>query len=173
MKNKYGDKAKLLFTDTDSLMYEIETKDFYADIADDIDNWFDTSDYPKDHSSGIRTGINKKVTGKFKDEACGKQIEEFVGLKSKLYSYKLAGEDHKKCKGIKKNIIKKAITHEDYMECLFSITEQRRKMVIIQSEKHDIFTQEINKMALSADDDNRVVMKDGIHTKAYGHFSLD
>ena len=46
-------------------------------------------------------------------------------------------------------------------------------MVIIQSEKHDIFTQEINKIALSADDDKRVVMKDGIHTKAYGHFSLD
>ena len=58
MKNKYGDNAKLLFTDTDSLMYEIETEDFYADIADDIDSWFDTSDFPNDHSSGIRTGIN-------------------------------------------------------------------------------------------------------------------
>jgi len=65
-------------------------------IANDVDKWFDNSDYPNDHPSGIRTGINKKVMGKFKDEACGKQIEEFVGLSAKLYSYKMTGEDHKK-----------------------------------------------------------------------------
>jgi len=79
-------------------MYEIETEDFYTDIANDVDKWFDTSDYPKDHPSGIRTGINKKVIGKFKDEACGKQTEEFVGLRAKLYSYKMTGEDHKNVK---------------------------------------------------------------------------
>ena len=60
IKNKYGNIAKLLFTVTDSLMNEIESADFYADIADDIDSWFDTSDYPRDHPSGIKTGINKK-----------------------------------------------------------------------------------------------------------------
>ena len=99
-------ESKLLFTDTDSLAYEIKTDDFYADIAPDIRSRFDTSDYPKDHSSGIETGVNKKVIGMFKDEAAGKQIEEFVGLRSKLYSYKMAGVDHKKCKGIKKNVVK-------------------------------------------------------------------
>ena len=151
-------------------MYEIQTEDFYKDIADDVNEWFDTSDIPSDHPSGIRAGINKKVIGKFKDEACGKQIEEFVGLRSKLYSFKLADEDHKKCKGIKKSVIKKAITHEDYKNCLFTGEEQRRKMVIIQSEKHDIFTQEINKIALPAEDDKRVVQ--GILTKAYRHLSL-
>ena len=172
IKNKYGTKTKLLFTDTNSLMYEIESEDFYADIADDVDEWFDTSDYPKDHPSGIRTRINKKVIGKFKDEACGKQIEEFVGLRAKLYSYKMAGEDHKKCKGIKKNIIKKAISHNDYKECLFSKTEQVRRMIIIQSHKHELYTAEVNKVALSAEDDKRIIMKDGILTIAYGHVSL-
>ena len=69
---------------------KLKTDDFYADISDDVRSWFDTSDYPKDHPSGIETGINKKVIGMFKDEAAGKQIEEFVGLRSKLYSYKMA-----------------------------------------------------------------------------------
>jgi hypothetical protein len=108
IKNKYADRARLLFTDTDSLAYEIKTEDFYADIASDIESRFDTSEYPKDHPSGIKVGVNKKVIGMFKDEASGKQIEEFVGLRAKLYSYKMfEGEEHKKCKGVKKNCCKK------------------------------------------------------------------
>ena len=63
----------------------------------------------------------------FKDEAAGKQIEEFVGLRSKLYSYKMAGEDHKKCKGVKKNVVKNAITHEDYKDCLVHQTRTIEK----------------------------------------------
>ena len=89
IKRKYGGKATLLFTDTDSLMYEIETKDFYKDISADVRRRFDTSDYPPDHSSGIPSGFNKKVLGKFKDETAGKVIDEFVGLRAKLYSYKM------------------------------------------------------------------------------------
>ena len=88
IKTKYGDKAKLLFTDTDSLAYEIKTKDFYKDINPDIKKWFDTSDYPANHPSWIKTGLNNKVLGMFKDEAGGKQIVKFVGLRAKLYSYK-------------------------------------------------------------------------------------
>src|SRR5688572_17495544 len=67
IKKKYEDRAKLLFTDTDSLAYEIKTEDFYADIAPDIRSRFDTSDYPMNHPSGIETGVNKKVIGLFKD----------------------------------------------------------------------------------------------------------
>ena len=89
IKKKYGDKAKLLFTDTDSLMYEIQTEDFYEDIKGDVKDRFDTSDYPSNHPSGIPTGCNKKVLGMFKDEAGGKIIDEFVGLRAKLYSYKM------------------------------------------------------------------------------------
>ena len=80
IKIKYGDKAKLLFTDTDSLAYEIETNDFYKDINPDIEKRFDTSDYPTNHPSGIKTGLNSKVLAMFKDEAGEKQIVEFVGL---------------------------------------------------------------------------------------------
>jgi len=69
IREKYKDKAKLLFTDTDSLIYHIETEDVYADIRNDVDRWFDTSDYKEDYPSRIRTEINKKVPGKFRDEA--------------------------------------------------------------------------------------------------------
>ena len=104
IKPKYGDKAKLLFTDTDSLMYEIKTEDFYKDISGDVKDRFDTSDYPPNHPSGIPTGCNKKVLGVFKDEVAGRNIEEFVGLRAKLYSYKMfEGKESKKCKGVKKN----------------------------------------------------------------------
>ena len=106
IKTKYGEKAKLLFTDTDSLMYEIETEDFYKDISPDIHAWFDTSNYPPNHPSGIKTGVNKMVIGMMKDEAEGKSITKFVGLRAKNYSFILDGEENKKCKGIKKNVTK-------------------------------------------------------------------
>ena len=94
---KYGDKAILLFTDTDSFKYLIETEDFYKDLSADVKDKFDTSNYPSDHSSGIPVGVNKKVLGMMKDEAAGEVIEEFVGLMAKLYSYKmLEGEENKK-----------------------------------------------------------------------------
>ena len=69
IKSKYGDKTKLLFIDTDSLAYEITTKDFQKDINPEIEKRFDTSDYPTNHPSGIKTGHNSKVLGMFKDEA--------------------------------------------------------------------------------------------------------
>ena len=79
IKPKYGDKAKLLFTDTDSLMYEIKTEDFYKDIRGDVKDRFDTSDYPPNHPSGIPTGCNKKVLGVFKDEViCGTNKTQFI-----------------------------------------------------------------------------------------------
>ena len=86
---KYGEKAKLLFTDTDSLCYEIETEDFYKDISNDGEAKFDTSNFEKNHPSGITDEKNKKVPGLMKDEAGGKIIEEFVGLRANLYSVKL------------------------------------------------------------------------------------
>ena len=106
IKPKYGSKANLLYTDTDSLMYRIETEDFYKDISGDVKNRFDTSDYPPNHPSGIPTGCNKKVLGVFKDEVGGRIIEKFVGLRAKLYSHKLfEGEESKKCKGVKKSVV--------------------------------------------------------------------
>ena len=97
IKTKYGNKTKLLFTDADSLAYEITSKDFYKDINPDIEKRFDTSDSPTNNPSGIITGLNSKVLGMLKHEAGGKQIVEFVGLSAKLYSYKmLDGSEDKK-----------------------------------------------------------------------------
>ena len=110
IKQKYGDKAKLLFTDTDSLMYEIQTEDFYKDINADVKHRFDTSDYPPNHPSGMPSGFNKKVLGMFKDDVGGKVIDEFVGLRAKLYSYKmLEGEESKKCKRVKNRWLKRVL----------------------------------------------------------------
>ena len=121
----------------------------------------------------LKTGLNSKVLGMFKDEAGGKQIVEFVGLRVKLYPYKmLDGSEHKKCKGVTKNVTKRSIQFHDYRECLFSRKEQHRKMNVIRSHCHDIYTEEINKISLSSDDDKRVIIADGIHILAYGHTEL-
>ena len=171
IKPKYGDSAKLLFTDTDSLAYEIQTEDFYRDISSDVELRFDTSNYPKDHPSGILTGVNKKVIGMFKDEASGKQIAEFVGLRAKLYSYRVEDSyEEKKCKGVKKAVIKKTITFNDYKDCLFNNKPSMRKMNVIRSHLHTMYTETVNKIALSPFDDKRLIQKDNIHTFAYGHY---
>jgi len=107
IKNNYGDKAQLLFTDTDSLCYEIETDDLWADWKPHMD-LFDFSDNAKDHM--LYSDANKKVIGKFKEEYKCEPIEEFVGLRPKMYSVKLnAGYEAKKAKGVKKSVIKKLI----------------------------------------------------------------
>ena len=167
VKAKYEDNAKSLFIDTDSLAYEIKTKHFYKNINLEIEKRFDTSEYLTNHSSGIKTGVNSKVLGMFKDEAGGKQIVEFVGLRAKLYYYEmLDGSEVKKCKGVTKNITKRSIQFDDYRECLFSRKEQHRKLNVIRSHCHQIYTEEINKIALSSDDDKRIIVSDGIHTLA-------
>ena len=169
IKRKYGDKAILLFTDTDSLKYLIQTEDFYKDISENLTSRFDTSNYPPNHPSGIPSGLNKKVLGMFKDEAGGKVIDEFVGLRAKLYSYKmLEGEESKKCEGIKKSVVKKSIAHENYKKCLFTGKEQLRKIDVIRSHMHEIYTEEVNKVALCPIDDKRYILEDCVHTLGWG-----
>ena len=171
---KYGDKQKLLFTDTDSLAYEIKTDDFYQDISNDVTEKFDSSNYAKNHPSGIKTGCSKKVLGMMKDECGGKQITEFVGLRAKMYSYKLDETEEKKAKGVKNNVIKKDISFNDYYECLIEkVKPVYRKMNLIRSHKHEIYSETVNKVALSADDDKRVIINDGISTRAHGHYKLN
>ena len=173
IKKKYRDKACLLFTDTDSLMYEIQTEDFYRDIGPDVERLFDTSNYSSDHTSGIKAGVNKKVPGMFKDETGGKQVLEFVGLRAKLYSYRMKHFEEKKCKGVKKNVVRKNITFGDYKKCLFDKKEMYRTMNVIRSHKHEVYTEEVNKVALSCEDDKRTILEDNIHTLAIGHKKLN
>ena len=170
IKKKYNDQALLLMTDTDSLCYEIETEDFYKDISSDVETKFDTSAYPKDHPSGIKTGVNKKVIGMMKDECSGEVMVGFVGLRAKLYATKMdTGVESKKCKGINKTVTKNDIAFEDYKNVLFNQTTQMRKMNVIRSYGHEVYTETVNKTALSGDDDKRIVGEDRIRTMAYGH----
>jgi len=106
IKKKYGSKAKLLMTDTDSFMYEIKTEDFLKDISGDVREKFDTSNFPQNHPSGILTGFNKKVPGVSKDVCGGENITEFTGLRAKLYAFSKNREESKRCKGVKIHCIK-------------------------------------------------------------------
>ena len=167
IKTKYLDKAKLLFTDTDSLTYEIQTNDIYQDFFNDKEK-FDFSDYPE--NSIFHDNTNKKIIGKFKDEACCKPITEFVGLKSKMYSYtKNNNQEIKTAKGNKKCVVKKDIKHEDYKNTLFNKMQMHHKMKTIRSDKHQLGSYEINKVSLSCFDDKRHILEDGINSYAYGH----
>ena len=170
IKNKYGNKAKLLFTDTDSLTYEIEAEDVYKDFWNDKDK-FDNSDYSE--SSQFFDKTNKKVIGKFKDEAAGIPICEFVGLRSKMYSYiKDNQTGGKTAKGIKKNVIKNDINHENYRDTLFNNKQIRNKMKTIRSQNHQLGSYEINKVSLSCFDDKRYILENGIKSYAYGHYLI-
>ena len=158
-------KAQLLYTDTDSFVYNIETKDVYKTMGK-ISTFFDASNYPETHPS--YSIANKKVVGKFKDEEGGKIISEFVGLRSKLYSYQVDGKEVKKCKGIKKGVIENQISHDEYKQVLMGKSKVEKEMTVIRSRDHAIHTETMTKIALSGDDDKRIILDDGISTHAIG-----
>ena len=175
VKSKYGEKAELLFSDTDSLCYEIQTEDFFCDVSPDVERLFDTSGYPRNHPSKIPTSKNKKVIGLFKDEADGKIISEFFGLRSKLYAIKMfEGSVSKKCKGVKKAVVKNVLTFDDYKDCLFNEKNYTTKFNTLRSRRHEITTECVTKVALTATDDKRYVLpNDPKHrTLALGHHVL-
>ena len=182
VKEKYpGSKSTLAFTDTDSLLYEIETENVYTDMREHHEH-FDLSNYPDDHSifhndspDTIRwlKNKNKKVVGKMKDEAGGDAILEFVGLRAKAYAFL---QEHngkilqsKKLKGIKKNVVKKRIHFEHYKDCLFTGRDHYAQMVSFRSKLHQVSTIEQVKKSLSRFDDKRYILDDGISTRAHGH----
>ncbi|XP_077977139.1 uncharacterized protein LOC144432741 [Glandiceps talaboti] len=172
IKEKYGSLAKLLFTDTDSLMYEITAVDPYKDFYKDKD-LFDNSDYSTE--SPYYFGFNKKVIGKMKDECAGLPITELIGLRSKMYSYitetSVGTVSTKKAKGINKIVIKKNITHEEYKTVLLENLQKRHSMNTIRSINHRVGSYTINKTSLSCFNDKRYVL-DHRNTLAYGHVKL-
>ena len=166
---KYGPhKAKLLFTDTDSLTYLIETKDVYQDMKEDQE-LYDFSDYESNHP--LYSIVNKKVIGKFKDETAGVPVIEFVGLRAKMYSIltEVQKHDQKKGKGIKKSVLKKEIAHQDYKDCLFEKREYQHSMMGFRSHLHQVYTEKQTKKSLSPFDDKRFILEDGFTTRAHGH----
>ena len=168
IKKKYNNRARLLFTDTDSLTYEIEAEDIYKNFWNDKDN---NSDYPE--SSPYYCNVNKKIIGKFKDEACGIPMTEFIGLKSKMYSYVKDNEKGgRTAKGIKKNVINNNIKHEDYKSTLINNEQMHHKMKTIRSQRHQLGSYEINKVSLSCFDDKRYIHDNGTNSYAYGHYKI-
>ena len=172
---KYGSKVKLCYMDTDSFVYEIETEDFYKDIAGDVEVRFDTSNYDnkgaytKDEFRPLDIGKNKKVLGLMKDELGGWIMIEFCALRAKMYAYKkLDNKEDKRCKGTKKCVVAETLTFEDYKKCLFEGNTIYREQMLFENKNHEIYTVNKCKIALNRDDDKRLVQKDRITTLARG-----
>ena len=168
MKRKYGDMVKLCYTNTDSLVMSIKTKDFYKDIAKDVEERFDTSNYGFDRP--LPKSKNKKVIGLMKDELGGGIITEFVAFRTKTYSY-MTNEfiEMKKAKVTKKCVIKKMLKFEDYKNCLLEDKVRLKSKQRFKSENHKVYTEDVNKIALSNDDDKRIVSPDKISSYPYGY----
>ena len=168
MKPKYNNDVKLCYMDTDSFIMNIKTNDFYKDISNDVENRSDTSNYEVNRP--LPTGKNTKIIGLMKDELGGKIIMEFVTLRSKTYSFfSDDGKEDRKAKGTKKCIIKKKIKFNDYKKCLFNdklILKSQQRFI---SKKHDVYTENINKIALSNNDDKRIVSSNKISSYQYGY----
>ena len=168
MERKYGDMVKLCYTDTDSLVMNIKTKDFYKDIAKDVEERFDSSNYGFDRS--LPKGNNKKVISFMKDKLGGGITTEFVALRPKTYSY-MTNEitEMKKAKGTKKCVIKKMLKFEDYKKCLLDDKVILKSQQRFKSENHEVYTEDVNKIAFSNDDDKRIVSPDKISSNPYGY----
>ena len=157
IKKKYN--ANLFFTDTYSLVYEIETEEIYEDFYRHK-NLFDFRYYQQD--SKFFNPINQKVIGKMKDEFKAKIINEFSGLKSKMYYLVTVGnEEIKKAKGVNKNTVKNA-KHKEYVDALFNKDMIRHRTKMIRSKLHRIGTYDVCKISLSCFDDKRYILNNGI-----------
>ena len=169
-KTKFGDRVKLLYTDTDSFILEIQSDDLYEEIADDVKDRYDTRKYPK--NSPLYYEGNAFKLGCLKDECNGKLIRSFCGTCAKSYSYMVEGEEaeNKKCKGVKDSAIEE-LTFEDYLNCIFEGQEKTVSFGLIHSMGHSIYTEKVDKVALTPTQDVRFVLPDRINTLSIGHFA--
>ena len=170
---KKFENVKVLLSDTDSFCYYIKTKkDFYKIIKEDLD-WFDFSNYNKGHEN--YNNDNHLVPGKMKDEMGGKIIDEFVGLRSKMYSLTVQNQQDKKAaKGFLRSI-QKDIRHEDYLRCIDETTDLSFTGHKIHQEHHQIFLSEVTKKGLCAYNDKKYIDKKGFRNfncLSFGHYKL-
>ena len=168
MKPKYGDNVKLCYMDTDGFIMNIKTENFCKDIANDVEKRFDTSNY--ECNRPLPTGKNKKVIGLMKDELGGRVITEFDVLRPQTYSYLTDDcKEDKKAKGTKKCVIKRMIKFDYYNNYLLNgevILKSQQRFI---SKGHYVYTENINKIALSSNDDKRIVSSDKITSYPYGY----
>ncbi|KAJ4445518.1 hypothetical protein ANN_12198 [Periplaneta americana] len=166
MKEQFGDKFKLCYMDTDSFIYLAQTDDLYHDLQN-VQDHLDTSVYSPNHI--LYSLQNKGVLGKFKDEIPNSHIDEFVGLKAKVYALKCSDFEIKKLKGIKKSVIRNEITFADYASCRESGIPTYSRNNSIRSYFHNVFTMCVNKVTLNSFDDKRVILQDGVNTLPHGY----
>ena len=170
MSPMYRDKCKIMYTDTDSLIYHIECDDVYKNMKHDIAR-FDMSDYPADNVYGMPLA-NKKVPSLMKDENNGAIMAKFVGLRAKMYAVRVDGKkDTKKAKGVKNNVVARTITF-DYTRCLNEEIEMTRRQSCIRSKLHEVYTILESKIALSPYDDKRYVIPNSTETLPWGHWRI-
>ena len=168
MKPKYSNDVKLCYMDTDSFVMNIKTEDFYKDIANDVEKRFDTSNYEVDRP--LPTGKNKNAIGLMKDELGGRIMTEFITLRPKAYTYLTDdGKEDKKAKRTKKCVIKRMIKFHDYKKCLLNGEVILKSQQRFRSKRHDVYAENINKIALSNNDDKRIVSLDKITSYPYGY----
>ncbi|KAE9521294.1 hypothetical protein AGLY_018313 [Aphis glycines] len=183
MQRHYGEHIKLMYTDTDSLVYHIMTDDFYSDLLENpnLMDRLDTADLPSNHP--CYTTARKKVPGFFSDESKGDIISEFCALRAKSYAYKIhssntadtVGRENIKAKGVRHHVVKNHMTLEDHRKCLFGEAGVKayQENVSIRSFKHKLLTIRTNKLTYNSYDDKRVVLDDKINTLAHGHYSIE
>ena len=165
MKPKYGENLWLCYRDTNSFVYNIKTDDFYKDIADDVEARFNTSGYSSSRVRPLSIGVNKKVIGLMKNELGGRIMTEIMAVRLKLYAFKmLNGGGDKKCKGVKRCVVKKMLDFDDYTQCLLAGQNAFRKQLLLQNKLQGVHTTEVNKIALSRNNNKRVIQKDGVST---------
>jgi hypothetical protein len=171
MKPRYGDKVRVLYTDTDSFVLEVETDDLYADMARD-GHLYDTSNYKAGPLKALADAnpSKEKRLGLMKDEFGGRVIHSFVGLKPKMYSLKGDNEVVKKAKGNQRCVVKKQISHDDYWGVVAGGKPLRHINVGFRTNKHVVTTCRVEKKSLSAFDAKRWITEDGVSSYAYGHW---
>ena len=167
MGKKYGANARLLFSDTDSFLYWIRTRDLYSDLASDSER-FDFSNYLREHPFYSATGA--KQPGLFKDESAGCILESFVGLRSKMCSlqHSDSGKDVRKAKGVKKSVVR-TISHQDYLDCLLNTKQMKHSFHAIRCHPHRLYTIKQTKLSPSSFDDKRYLLDCSVHSLPYEH----
>ena len=166
---KYRDKTKLCYTDTDGFIIYMKTEDFFEDISNGVERWFDTSNYDKNDKGPLPIRTNKKVPFLFKGVLGRKVMTEVAELRPKAYAYLDDGDSkHKKAKDTKKCVIIQKLMFEDFKYCLLNNKTVYRSQERFKYYNYDVYTEEVNKIALSANDDTRLQTSDRITTYPYG-----
>jgi hypothetical protein len=179
MKKLYKDKVNLVYTDTDSLLYEVETEDLYEDLKKpEFNQHFDFSNYCEEKNPhNLFSTERKMVNGCFKDELKGLIGLEYIGLRSKSYSilYQVTQQilqEIKKSKSVKRLVVDRFLTHRHFKKCLLKNRVVKIRQNTIRSLDHQLFTLHQRRQGLSSYDNKRYILECNVSTFAFGHYRI-